>query len=69
VKPYENGRLCIRESLGQLIEYSWYKKKHFHFENIKLVMVGPTKLNSEEQKYFEYIKKYLALNIEYKMVK
>jgi hypothetical protein len=69
VKPYEKARSCIRESLGQLIEYSWYKKKHFHYDNIKLVMVGPTELNAEEQKYFEYVKKSLSFSLEYKIVR
>lgn len=68
VKPYNNGKNCIRESLGQLLEYSWYKRKHFENKKIKLVVVGPQNLNAEELRYFKYIKKNISIALEYQVI-
>ncbi len=69
VKPYENARPCFRSAVGQLIEYSWFKKKHFPNRKIKLVIVGPEKLSSAEKKYFNYLKKITKVPLEYRVVK
>lgn len=68
VKPFESGKQCIRESIGQLLEYSWYKREYFDFEKIKLVIVGPKDLSVDEKKYFEYITNSLSCQLEYRVV-
>ena len=64
VKPFSTARQCIREALGQILDYSWFVA----FEDtkqIRLIIVGPNKPNSEEEEYISYVKSNLGLDFDY----
>lgn len=72
IKPYEDVRACIREALGQLLEYMYYGKDitapsiHSNLPK-KLVIVGPNEIDIKSQEYLKILKGSLYnLPIEYR---
>lgn len=63
IKPYSTAKQCIREALGQLIEYSWNVSIGDKYLN--LAIVGPSKPSASELKYIKYVKENLRLPIKY----
>ncbi len=63
IKVLPKLRMCIRESLGQLIEYSLYPNVQ---ETKKLVLVSNVQASAEDKKYINHLNKYLnGLTFEY----
>ncbi len=65
IKSYDDNKQCIRDAIGQLLEYKWYNKNLFKSNNISLVIVGQNELSKEEEKYMKYIKSCMNEKIEY----
>lgn len=62
IKTKGSALQCIRESIGQLIEYSLFaKNKHAS----KLIVVGLVKANRSTIEYMDHIRKETGLNIYY----
>lgn len=64
VKPYSSVSLCIRESLGQILDYLW-KDKDANKVTSKIVVVGHTKPTKDEIKYIEFLKDNLKIEFDY----
>ncbi len=62
VKPSPNPKSCIRDSLGQILYYASIFKEN---KPLKLFVVGPNELQTEDSTYLEYVKKNLKVNLEY----
>ena len=63
VKTHDTARACIREALGQILEYN-------HFPNTqradKMFIVGPAKPSKDEHQYIKYLQDNYNLNIDYR---
>ncbi len=64
VKPYLRARQCIREALGQLLEYSLYYNIN-KIKATKLVVVGPNKPQKEDGLYLKKIRDIHKIPIWY----
>tara|TARA_R110000850_G_scaffold50499_6_gene123860 strand:+ start:959 stop:2143 length:1185 start_codon:yes stop_codon:yes gene_type:complete len=62
IKTFPSAKACIREALGQLLEYSLYPAKN---RANKLVIVSQNKSNALDQKYIRHLSKTLGLKLEY----
>ncbi len=62
VKTYDTARACIREALGQILEYN-------HFPNVhranRMYIVGPVKATEGELQYIKYLRQNYHMNINY----
>lgn len=63
IKTGMSAQSCIREALGQLLEYSYWPDAQ---EAKRLVIVGEPKLDNEAAKYLQTLKKKFSLPIEYR---
>jgi hypothetical protein len=62
VKISHSAKNCIREALGQIIEYSHYTS----FNNIlELIIVGNHPMMDEDKEYFKYLNSCISLNLQY----
>lgn len=64
VKPFLTARRCIREALGQILDYSWFVASE-ETKQIKLIIVGPNEPNNEEEKFISYVKSNLNMDFDY----
>lgn len=66
VKTGSSAKACIREAIGQLLEYAYWNGK----ENAKkLVIASEYNLNEEGQKYLNFLNNKFNLPIEYRRIK
>ncbi len=63
VKPYENVRACIREALGQLLEYRHYGKNTATADS--LIIVGPEKASTADTKYINELQETYSMPVKY----
>lgn len=63
VKTYDTARACIREALGQILDYNHFPNAH---RASKMYIVGPVKATPEELLYIKYLRQNYHLNIEYR---
>lgn len=62
IKTAGTAKGCIREAMGQLIEYCyWPQNSNAH----KLVVVGAYEIDSQTQRYLQHLNSRLNLNLEY----
>lgn len=65
IKTFHSPRACIRDAIGQLLEYS-------HWPNgiaaERLIVVGENPLDSDGEKYIAALQKQFSLPIEYRQV-
>lgn len=62
IKPYENVFSCIRDGIGQLLDYSHnYKTK----KEIRIYIVGPNKPNEKDLKFIDAIRTNLKIQFKY----
>lgn len=62
IKTVPDARLCIRQALGQLMEYSYFPK----VKNAqKLIVVGTGEKTQEVQEYIDYLNKDFNIPIDY----
>jgi len=63
VKAYNTAKQCLREALGQIIEYSWFKNPAHN--NLNLIIVGPRQASPSEKEYIDYINTNFHQQISY----
>lgn len=64
VKPYNSVFKCIREGLGQLLNYT-YRLDQTNDKQIKLIIAGPKEPDKEEAKYIKFIAGIQNIPFEY----
>lgn len=62
IKTYPNAKACIREALGQVLEYAMYPAD---CRADKLVIVSQNKTELTDQAYIKHLRKSLNLKLEY----
>jgi hypothetical protein len=65
IKTAHSPRACLRQALGQLLEYSFWPGSQ---EAARLIVVGETPLDKEGAKYLRKLRKRFSLPIEYEQV-
>lgn len=63
VKPYNSPFACIREALGQLLDYAHLLDGS---QTVRLIVVGPTQARARDQKYIQFIRDNLKIDFEYR---
>lgn len=62
IKPYSDPRLCIREAVGQLLEYAYWSGME---EPDRLVIVGESEIDGEAEDYLLKLWEKFGLPVEY----
>lgn len=62
IKPYQSPRACIRDALGQLLEYAHWQNE---FNATELIVVGPRKIDADAKQYLELLRELYQLPISY----
>lgn len=65
VKTANSAKACVRQAIGQLLEYSYFNCKK---NAIKIVVVGEHKVDTETSDYLAFLQVEFNLPIEYKTV-
>jgi len=66
IKTANSAKQCVREALGQILEYAYYDcKKHAE----KIVIAGEHHLDSDTKAYLNFLKKEFKIPVEYMQVK
>lgn len=65
IKTASTARACIRQALGQIMEYSYWPG---HQRAAKLVIVGSAVATAEEIYYIEFLQETFSLPLEYKAI-
>jgi hypothetical protein len=65
IKTAKSPRICLRQALGQLLEYAFWPGSQ---EAVRLVVVGETELDDEGAKYLHELKKRFSLPLEYENI-
>ena len=65
IKTAHSPRACIREAIGQLLEYSYWSNAQ---EATKLIIVGETPLDTEGEEYLNLLRKRFSIPIEYESI-
>lgn len=65
IKTYLEPRLCVREALGQLLEYAFWPGCK---EACRLIVVGESAPDSDVREYCRRLKKRFSLPIEYQQI-
>ncbi|MDA8746366.1 hypothetical protein N9N28_17220, partial [Rubripirellula amarantea] len=65
IKPYQSPRACIRDALGQLLEYAHWQSE---FNAIELIVVGPKKIDDDARQYLKLLRGLYQLPISYLQV-
>jgi hypothetical protein len=62
IKPFESPYRCIREGIGQLLDYVHRFKK---YPNLNIIIVGPEKPKARDQRFIDHIQQIIGLEFEY----
>ena len=62
VKTYQSAKMCIREAVGQLLEYAYYPKENMAK---KLVIVSQAPLTVDDETYLEHLRNKFKVPIGY----
>jgi len=65
IKTSKSPRACLREALGQLLEYSFWPGAQ---EANRLVVAGETAIDKEGEEYIKRLKERFSLPIEYEQI-
>lgn len=65
IKTYQEVRICIREAIGQIIDYAFFECKD---KVDKMTIVGPNQISEEASEYLENIRLKHNLPIYYESV-
>lgn len=63
VKTYDTAKACIREALGQILEYNHYPKTRRAAE---MYIIGPNKATSEDEEYLKYLRVNYKMRVYYR---
>ena len=62
IKTATSAKQCIREAIGQLLEYSSYPNKNLA---TTIVVVGQEAANDEDEQYISHLRKKFRIPIRY----
>jgi hypothetical protein len=62
IKTYESPKACIREAIGQLLEYSYY---HEDYNDPHLIIIGPSRLLSDDYTYINKLNGLMDVHLDY----
>jgi hypothetical protein len=62
IKTHQSPRLCLREALGQLLEYAFWPGGQ---DATRLVVVGPSPLDPDSQQYLQTLQSRFSLPLDY----
>lgn len=62
VKTYDTAKACIREALGQILEYNHYPKNR---RAADMFIVGPNMATSEDKDYLKYLRDNYKIRVFY----
>jgi hypothetical protein len=65
IKTAQSPRACLRQALGQLLEYAFWPGSQ---EAVRLVVVGESALDQEGTEYLRTLKKRFSLPVEYEQI-
>lgn len=65
IKTAHSPRFCLREAVGQLLEYAFWPGSQ---EATRLIVVGETALDKEGKKYLHTLRERFSLPIEYEQI-
>jgi hypothetical protein len=65
IKTAMSARACIREALGQVLEYSYWPGTQ---EAIRLIIVGEPELDDEARKYLAFLRQRFSLPVYYQQI-
>lgn len=65
IKTGHSPRACLREAVGQLLEYAFWPGAQ---EATRLIVVGETAMDKDAEEYLGRLKKRFALPIEYEQI-
>ncbi len=65
IKTTQSPRACLRQALGQLLEYAFWPGSQ---EAIRLVVVGESALDEEGTEYLRTLKNRFSLPVEYEQI-
>ncbi len=65
IKTSPSPRACLREALGQLLEYAFWPGAQ---EAVRLVVVGETALDKDGKEYLRRLHKRFSMPIEYEQI-
>lgn len=66
IKTDPSPRVCLRQAIGQLLEYAFFGPGRP--EEVELVVVGKTRIDKEGEDYLQLLNKRFDLSIEYETV-
>jgi len=65
IKTEDSPRACIRQALGQLLEYAFWPGAHVA---ARLIVVGEKALDEEGKQYLHTLQERFSLPIEYEQI-
>lgn len=65
IKTSHSPRACLREAVGQLLEYAFWPGAQ---EGTRLIVVGETAIDKDAEEYLRRLKARFALPIEYEQI-
>lgn len=65
IKTVRSPRACLRQALGQLLEYAFWPGSR---EATRLIIVGETALDDEGAEYLRTLRKRFSLPLEYEHI-
>ena len=65
IKTFQSSRACIREAIGQLLEYAYWPKSQ---EACRLIIVGETAPDQDALEFCRRLKQRFSLPIEYQQI-
>ena len=65
IKTADSPRACIREAIGQLLEYAFWPGGQ---EACRLIVLGESAIDREGKEYLRWLRKRFALPIEYEQI-
>jgi len=68
IKTEPNARACIRQAIGQLLEYCYYQSPDNNGFAEKLIVVGEAALDEETTNYLDILNKKHVINISYEQI-
>ncbi len=68
IKPDESPRVVIRQALGQLLEYAYFEPKNWRGAQLRLVIVGRSRLDPTTKAYMKRLASTFRLPLVYQHI-
>jgi hypothetical protein len=66
IKTAQTARACIREALGQILEYAFWPGAQ---EPVRLVVAGECSIDKEAEDYLRSLRRRFSLPLQYEQIK